>query len=112
MTLTYDEETLSYDAYSSAGAVNPRATLSYTRVYRKGGQYAHLEELIYSAHSDDTPEGPPLSWDNQESWYGTGSQDEYEHAAAKPLCPKCFARREAGQFMDHRLGAGHGVEMR
>lgn len=107
MSLTHDEETLSFDAYSSAGPHNPYATLSYTRVYRQRGTYAHLEELIYTAHRNAPP-----SWDDDESWYGTGAQEEYEVAASMPLCPKCFRAREGSSWWDWRLGAGHGVEMR
>lgn len=54
----------------------------WTRVYRRHGHEAHIRELIYSAH-------PRASW-NDDGWFGTGSQEEYERAAQLPLCPKCF----------------------
>jgi hypothetical protein len=58
---------------------------AWTRVYRARGKVAHISELIYVAHLS-----APSSWDDSEGWYGTGSQEEYETAAAMPLCPKCF----------------------
>lgn len=105
MSLTYDEMTLGPDAYSSGSS---RATITYTRVYRKGGQYAHFRELAIMT-------GCQTQEQDDDIWYGTGSQAEYEHAAAKPLCSRCFRAREGGgqdpTARDHRLGSAHGVEM-
>ncbi len=77
------------DAYDSAP---PRGTeLTWTRLYQRGGRQAHL-----TADSKIACRGPLRedAWVD-ESWLGTGSQEEYEHAAALPLCRRCFACREA-----------------
>jgi hypothetical protein len=100
MSLTYDELTLSADAYSSPARthVTPPA---YTRIYRFRGREAHLREATCRT---------ALRFRDYDGWLGTGSQAEYEHAAALPLCAACFAWREAG-LADERLGIAHGTEM-
>lgn len=55
----------------------------WTKVYRKGAKRAHIMQLLSSAHPY-----APSSWDD-DSWLGTGSQEEYEAAAALPLCMRC-----------------------
>jgi hypothetical protein len=103
MSLSYDELTLGPDAYSPGCT---RATpLAWTRVYRRRGREAHLRELTAFTGCG----GPRFSrdWDG---WLGTGCQEEYEHAAALPLCRRCFAYREH-RLDDERLGTGHGKEM-
>lgn len=58
-----------------------------TRVYRPNGKVAHL---LAAGASNDYYEralcGARPHWDQ---WFGTGAQDEYELAAAMPLCQKC-----------------------
>ena len=81
------------DAYDSA---LPRGEGPvFTRVYRRGGRYAHLRD-----------EGASLvlcpAWRYRvvgvdPSWLGTGDQSEYDKAAGKPTCPACFRVREAAQ---------------
>jgi hypothetical protein len=100
MTLTYDELTVGPDAYSSEPARGTPPV--YTRVYRERGQYAHLREAVISVGCEGEDEYP--------EWYGTGSQREYEHAARKRLCPKCFAWAHCS-FDDPRLGTAHGEVM-
>lgn len=72
-----------------------------TRVYRDGEDVAHLREdvapaeLILCRHYDDQGDplpGYPVSYDAELGWMGTGSQDEYDRAAALPLCPECAER--------------------
>lgn len=81
------------DAYDSTP---PRGTaLAWTRVYQLGGEHAHLR------HEDgfgDIACLGPLSDENgqDDNWLGTGGQEEYELAAALPLCEACFRVREAG----------------
>lgn len=76
------------DAYDSAP---PRGTApSWTRLYQRGGHYAHLEQERHVMCRNPLRED---AWVD-ESWRGTGSQAEYEHAAAMPLCPACFRLRE------------------
>jgi hypothetical protein len=84
---------VSADAYDSAA---PRGTGPvFTRVYRRRGGVAHLRDeqagLILCPAWRYTEGG----W--EESWLGTGSQDEYEKAASLRLCLRCFAIREAAQ---------------
>jgi hypothetical protein len=101
MSLTYDELTLSADAYSSQARahVTPPA---YTRVYRFRGREAHLREAACRTAARYRRD--------YDGWLGTGSQAEYEHAAALPLCAACFAWREV-TLDDERLGIAHGTEM-
>jgi len=93
---------MSADSYDSAPRQGSEPV--WTRVYRRGGHFAHLWEagaacpIIYQHYADTG------------NWYGTGSQEEYEAAAAKPLCRRCFAAREA-RLPDPRLGTAHGTEM-
>lgn len=63
----------------------PKHDHAWTRVYREGAAEAHIDELIYAAHPD-----APESWDYIDTWYGTGSQAEYDQARRLPLCPHCF----------------------
>lgn len=108
MSLTHDELTLSPDAYSSTGNINPRATVTWTRVYLRGGHYAHLWEAVaYTGCGEEADTDPDL----RDDWLGTGSQEEYETAERKRLCPKCFRHREVASIRDERLGTGHGVVM-
>ena len=82
------------DAYDAAP---PRGTeLAWTRVYRKGGRYAHLRE---EDGSGDIACDDPLSREDgrDDHWLGTGSQAGYEHARSLPLHPGCFAVREAAR---------------
>lgn len=103
MSLSYDELALGPDAYSPGCAhASPPA---YTRVYRLRGREAHLRELTAFTGCGGRAAFP--GWDG---WLGTGSQEEYEHAAGLPLCGKCFAYREH-QLDDERLGTAHGTEM-
>lgn len=81
------------DAYDSSP---PRGSaLAWTRVYKRGGRYAHLRrpdgsQVIACSCADGT----------EDCWLGTGSQAEYEHAAALPLHPGCFAVREAARLRE------------
>ena len=63
-------------------------------------------------HYDELPDPrcacPHHRQHGRDEWHGTGSQAEYEKAAALPLCPRCFAVRER-QIPDPRLGTGHRV---
>jgi hypothetical protein len=81
---------ISRDAYDSTP---PRGSQpEYARVYRSRGQYAHLR------HEGDIacdPLGIRFPPGDDDRWLGTGSQAEYETAARRPLCPRCFAWREA-----------------
>lgn len=100
MSLSWDEITLGPDAYSSYGRQHVSPPV-WTRIYRVRGREAHLAEAtcaVQSRHRD------------YDGWRGTGTQDEWEHAAALPLCWECFAYREA-YVDDERLGTGHGREM-
>ncbi len=63
---------------------------SWTFIYLQDGRYAHIEELLYSAHPDS-----PEDWDKKENWLGTGSQEEYETAKTMQVCPKCMTIRLA-----------------
>ena len=79
------------DAYDSAP---PRGTPPpWTRLYQRGVREAHLENDGMIACRDQRTRA---AWVD-ETWLGTGSQEEYEHAAALPLCPRCFAIREASR---------------
>lgn len=103
MSLTHDELTLGPDAYSPGCA---RATPpAYTRVYRRRSREAHLREAVTF-----TGCGGPRAFRDWNGWLGTGSQEEYERAAALPLCGTCFRWREAA-LDDPRLGTAHGKEM-
>jgi len=100
MSLTWDELTLSADAYSSGSAY---ATPSpCTRVYRCRGRYAHYREATGC---------PAVMRGRDDDWLGAGTQHEYEQAAAMPLCPACFAWRHPAGDWDPRLGSAHGTEM-
>ena len=62
-----------------------------TRVYARTGKRAHLLPPFESPNL-----GYPLSLCSRQpglgdSWRGTGSQLEYEVAAALPLCARCEA---------------------
>jgi hypothetical protein len=105
VTLTWDEQTLSADAYSWEAAPARHETV-FTRIYLRGGRYAHLREAV-----DSTGCGGPDGW-RRDDWLGTGRQHEYEIAARMPLCPRCFGWREAGIADDPRLGTAHGTDMR
>jgi hypothetical protein len=98
MTLTYDEITLGPDAYSSEPARGGGP--EYTRVYLRRARVAHLREALC----------PALDRAGYDSWLGTGSQPEYEHAVRLPLCSRCFAWRES-YLDDERLGTGHRRKM-
>lgn len=103
---------LSCDSYDSAP---PRGTgPTCTRVYLRGGHYAHLQwddtrgyVMCERGHDRD---GDPLPCHHPDDWYGTGSQHEYDKAAALPTCPRCFTIRER-RLPDARLGTGHSQEM-
>jgi hypothetical protein len=87
-------------------STSPRGELVWTRVYLPYGRLAHLREIHSQCrvrYRDDEP---------SERWLGTGTQEEYEHAAELPLCLECFRAREAGTMADPRLGRAHGVDMR
>ena len=82
------------DAYDSTPV---RGTpLEWTRVYRSGGRHAHLREESGGLIACSVWRFREGGW--EAGWLGTGSQDEYEHAAGLPLCLGCFAVRESGQF--------------
>jgi hypothetical protein len=60
-----------------------------TRVYTPYGKMAHLLPL-----GDRATAGYPVALCRRspalfDSWLGTGSQGEYEKAAALPLCKRC-----------------------
>jgi hypothetical protein len=99
--LTHDELTLSPDAASSSPQRGTGPV--YTRVYRRGGRVAHILEAVIGTGCEREEEDHAI-------WRGTGSQREYDLAAKKPLCPKCFRWRESA-VSDPRLGSGHGTEM-
>lgn len=81
-------------AYDSAPA---RGTgLAWTRVYRLRGRKAHLRRED-GASIACWPADQPGDSGTEDHWLGTGSQAEYEHAAALPLCLACFAVREAAR---------------
>jgi hypothetical protein len=83
------------DAYDSTPS---RGTeLTGTRVYRKGGRYAHLRKEDGSG--DIACKGPFSKQDGRDDhWLGTGSQAEYDHAARLLLHPACFSVREAARI--------------
>lgn len=54
----------------------------YARVYAPRGAVAHL------AYSGNEPLTRCGLW-RPAGWHGTGTQDEYETAAARPLCDAC-----------------------
>jgi hypothetical protein len=64
----------------------------YARVYAPNGKMTHLlppgdrPSVGYPVALCRRP--PPLFT----SWLGTGSQAEYDHAAALPACPRCERR--------------------
>lgn len=89
---------------------------TYTRCYLIDGREAHLREDVTTADTlcfiyylDDEGNEPP-GMPGPDDWLGTGSQEEYEHAASLPLCLLCFGRREQ-LILDPRLGTGHGTVM-
>lgn len=98
MSLTWDEQTLSPDAWSDTAPPRWRPE-PMTRVYLVGGRVAHYREHAACIRRRD-----------YDDWHGTGSQAEYDRAAVKPLCPACFAWRWRA-FPDGRLGTGHGTEL-
>jgi hypothetical protein len=71
---------------------NRMSAASWTYVYEEGGRYAHIGELLDAAHPDSPPE-----WDDEETWLGTGSQEEYETAKMMQVCPKCIKTRLAAR---------------
>jgi hypothetical protein len=71
------------DAASWSATPPPLHEHTWTRVYKRGQREAHIKELVYSAHARK-----PDRW--FDGWLGTGSQEEYDRAAAMPLCPHCF----------------------
>lgn len=65
-----------------------------TRVYMPSAKTAHL------VFADTSLDGAPRALCRirpylGRSWHGTGSQGEYERAAALPLCTRCAERVEA-----------------
>lgn len=84
-----------WDTYDSTP---PRGTeLTWTRVYTERGREAHLRHE--DGGGDIACRGPLSREDGQDDrWLGTGSQDEYDHAAAMPLCTGCFSVREAARI--------------
>jgi len=76
------------------------STAPLTRVYRSGDHVAHLREDVapgenilcrkYTDLGDPAP-GSTGSY-TPERWRGTGSQAEYDTAAAMPLCRECEER--------------------
>lgn len=99
MSLTWDELTISPDAWTSTS--EPAAgRMPVTRVYLRGARTAHYRE-----HQDCTRHR------DYDDWRGTGSQREYETAGRLALCPACFAWRENAGIADERLGTGHGTGM-
>lgn len=98
-------EVISHDSYNSSPH-RGGTELAWTRVYTYYGKVAHLKELAASCKY--------LMWMDCDLAYllGTGSQDEFEKAAAMRLCRECFRIRELyANHPDPRLGMGHGVEM-
>ena len=111
MTLTWDELTLSADAFSWAADQPGREPDYFTRVYLARGRYAHLREEDGSGDIACYPPGSPEDG-RDDRWLGTGTQREYETAARMPLCPHCFGWREGSSCDDPRLGTAHGTDMR
>lgn len=65
-----------------------------TRVYTRHGKRAHLLPPTASIIARGTVLCPADStWDT--GWLGTGSQAERDHAAALPVCAKCWSRARA-----------------
>lgn len=60
-----------------------------TRVYFRTGQVAHILEHGATANRLDGTHHRAMCGFWTTNWYGTGSQDEYERAAALPLCVRC-----------------------
>lgn len=60
-----------------------------TRIYVPTGKVAHLR-TPWASHGQPLCPADP-AW----AWRGTGSQEEYEHAATLPLCKRCAAMAEA-----------------
>ena len=124
------------DAYDSTPAHG--SGVVWTRVYLPTGHYAHLMpgdggavacerdampccftrccracgRHALAPRYDELPDPrcacPHYRQHGRDEWHGTGSQAEYDKAAALPLCPRCFAVRER-QSQDPRLGTGHRV---
>lgn len=59
----------------------------WTFVYREDDERCHIKELLYSAHEDSLDAEP------EETWLGTGSQEEWEKARKMPVCPECMRVR-------------------
>lgn len=55
-------------------------TVTHARQRRSGG-------LDYAARCGTAP----VWWKDSSAWHGTGTQDEYERAAALPRCKRCVA---------------------
>lgn len=94
---------MSADSYDSSP---PRGggPLHWTRVYLPYGRTAHLLEVGSGC--------PVVCSHYNREFLGTGSQEEYDRAAAKRLCMSCFRVREHyANHPDPRLGSAHGVEM-
>lgn len=87
-----------WDGWTAYDSAPPRGSeLPWTRVYRKGGWMAHLRREDGAA--DIACLGLLSPEDGRDDhWLGTGSQAEYDHAAQMPLCPRCFAVREAARI--------------
>lgn len=69
--------------------------LPWTRVYRpRNAAEAHLRREDAAVIACEDPARMSSYPGREERWYGTGSQEEYEHAAELPLCLRCQAVRE------------------
>lgn len=58
------------------------SALAETRVYTRHGRVAHVIWADQRAVCHITPTWP-------DTWFGTGSQTEYEKAARLPVCKLC-----------------------
>lgn len=73
------------------GAATPRLSLSdYGRLYLREGHRAHLSLPFGTASISEALCPVMPTWPDE--WLGTGSQAEYEKAAALPVCCACMAR--------------------
>lgn len=81
------------------GDVVDRLSGPYEWRYVAGGTVAHALRRVGDASAMCGVTRLPAS-----SWHGTGSQDEYETAAALPGCEKCLAMIAGGRFSGRQKG--------
>jgi hypothetical protein len=79
--------------------------INYGRFYTPGGTVAHLIEdrqwddggSLYATES--YPRAACGWWGQHSYWRGTGSQTEYDKAAALPTCRKCVMATTPGDAL-------------